>query len=130
MEETAAIEALSALAQESRLPIFRLLVQEGPEGLSAGAIGQRLGIPPSALSFHLTRLRYAGLITARRNGRQIIYSVDYQATQSFVSFLTESCCRNSPRGCSSDCPEIRSGQAHERPPRQKAGSARRRLLQS
>ncbi len=130
MEESAVIAALSALAQESRLPIFRLLVQEGPDGLPAGEVGQRLGMSPNALSFHLTRLRYAGLVTARRNGRQIIYSVDYQATQSFLSFLTESCCRSSPRGCSSACPQTQSRQPHERQPRQKAGRAKQRLLQS
>lgn len=104
MEESSVVAALAALAQESRLAVFRLLVRHGPEGLPAGEIGQSLGIRANALSFHLTRLKYAGLVTARRNGRQIIYAIDYAATQSLMGFLTESCCREIPDGCSPACP--------------------------
>lgn len=114
MEESSVIAALSALAQESRLAVFRLLVQQGPEGLPAGEIGQSLGIRANALSFHLTRLKYAGLVTARRNGRQIIYAVDYAATQSLMGYLSESCCQESPEGCSPACPPIRPRQADRR----------------
>ena len=130
MEQSSAIAALSALAQESRLAIFRLLVQQGPDGLPAGEIGRTLGIRANALSFHLTRLRYAGLITARRNGRQIFYAVDYEATQILMGFLTENCCRENPHGCSPACPQTRSGSTRERPRRQKAGTGHQRLSQS
>ena len=74
MEHQSAVEALSALAHESRLAVFRLLIPVGPDGLAAGVIGKRLGIPANALSFHLTRLRYAGLVTVRRNGQRMIYA--------------------------------------------------------
>ncbi len=111
VEQTFAVGALSALANESRLAIFRLLIQEGADGLPAGQVGQRLGVPANALSFHLTRLRYAGLVTARRNGRQIIYAADYEGMQELMEFLTESCCQSASEECSSDCPPTRSGQA-------------------
>lgn len=130
MEQSSAIEVLSALAQESRLAIFRLLVQQGPDGLPAGEIGRALGIRANALSFHLTRLRYAGLTTARRNGRQIFYAVDYEATRTFMGFLTENCCRESPQGCSPACPQTRSAPTRERPRRQKTGAVHQRLSQS
>ncbi len=130
MEESAVIAALSALAQESRLPIFRLLVQEGPEGLPAGEVGQRLGISPNALSFHLTRLRYAGLVTVRRNGQQMIYAVVYDEMQRLIGFLTENCCQKDDRGCSSDCPQTKSSQTNKKRRRKTASSARRRLSQS
>ena len=105
MEEQSAVEALSALAHESRLAVFRLLVPQGSDGLTAGMIGKRLGIPANALSFHLTRLRYAGLVTMRRNGRERIYAAAYDGMQSLMGFLTENCCQRDPQGCSSDCPE-------------------------
>ena len=105
MEEQSAVEALSALAHESRLAVFRLLVPQGSDGLTAGMIGKRLGIPANALSFHLTRLRYAGLVTVRRNGRERIYAAAYDGMQSLMGFLTENCCQRDPQGCSSDCPE-------------------------
>ncbi len=111
MEETSAIGALSALAYGSRLAIFRLLMQQGADGLPAGEVGQRLGIPANALSFHLTRLRFAGLVTARRNGRRIMYAADYGGMERLMGFLTENCCQNSPEGCSTDCPPTRSGRA-------------------
>ncbi len=79
MEHLSAVDALSALAHESRLAIFRVLVPEGPDGLPAGEIGKRLGIAANALSFHLTRLRYAGLVSVRRNGQQMIYAAERPA---------------------------------------------------
>ncbi len=105
MEDQFAVEALSALAHQSRLAVFRLLVPEGPDGLAAGVIGERLGIPANALSFHLTRLRYAGLVTVRRNGQQMIYAAAYDGMQRLMGFITENCCQLYARGCSSDCPQ-------------------------
>ncbi len=103
MENSSAVDALSALAHESRLAIFRLLVPEGPDGLPAGEIGKRLGIAANALSFHLTRLRYAGLVSVRRNGQQMIYAAAYDGMQRLMGFLTDNCCQNTAQGCSSDC---------------------------
>ncbi len=105
MEHLSAVDALSALAHESRLAIFRVLVPEGPDGLPAGEIGNRLGIAANALSFHLTRLRYAGLVSVRRNGQQMIYSAAYDGMQRLMGFLTENCCQLDARGCCSDCPQ-------------------------
>jgi DNA-binding transcriptional ArsR family regulator len=93
VETKQAIQALSALAQESRLAIFRLLVQAGPAGLAAGAIGEKLELPPATLSFHLAGLTRAGLAQSRQDGRFIIYSADFQAMNTLVSFLTENCCQ-------------------------------------
>ncbi len=105
MEKQFAVEALSALAHDSRLAIFRLLVPEGPDGLPAGEIGNRLGIAANALSFHLTRLRHAGLVTVRRNGQHMIYAAAYDGMRWLIEFLTENCCRKDARGCSSSCPQ-------------------------
>ena len=126
MEQIFAVEALTALAHDSRLAIFRLLIQEGADGLPAGEVGQRLGIPANGLTFHMTRLRYAGLVRARRNGRQIIYAADYEGMQELMGFLTENCCQSAAEGCSSDCPPTRSGQAGKKNQRQpRANSGRR-----
>ncbi len=103
LEQNAAVGALAALAHDARLSVFRLLVQAGREGLPAGEISDALSIPPTALSFHLARLRHAALITARRQGRRIIYAADFAAMQRLVGFLTENCCGRSPTGCGPDC---------------------------
>lgn len=92
METTDAIKSLGALAQETRLAIYRLLVQAGPEGRAAGVIGEQLGIPPATLSFHLTQLAGAGLVRPRQDGRFIYYSADFGAMNALVGFLTENCC--------------------------------------
>jgi ArsR family transcriptional regulator len=92
MEKIDAIAALAALAQESRLEIFRLLVQAGPNGVPAGQIGERLGLAPATLSFHLTQLRHAGLVTFRRESRSLIYAAEYPTMNSLLSYLTENCC--------------------------------------
>jgi ArsR family transcriptional regulator, arsenate/arsenite/antimonite-responsive transcriptional repressor len=92
MDEKHAIAALGALAQETRLALFRLLVTCGPAGLPAGAIAERLGVQPSLLSFHLAQLVHAGLITQRRLSRQLIYSADYGAMNALMAYLTENCC--------------------------------------
>lgn len=92
METTDAIRALGALAQETRLAIFRLLVQAGPEGRAAGTIGEALDIPPATLSFHLAQLANAGLIGSRQEGRFVYYSARFDAMNALVGFLTENCC--------------------------------------
>ena len=92
MDRKRAIAALGALAQETRLELFRLLVARGPEGLSAGIIAEKLGVMPSSLSFHLQQLVHAGLITQRRLSRQLIYSADYGAMSELMAYLTENCC--------------------------------------
>ena len=91
------IAALAALAQEHRLAAFRLLVEAGPDGVSAGDLADRLDIPRSSLSFHLNQMMQAGLIVQRRESRSLIYSADYAAMTALIGFLTENCCRGS--GC-------------------------------
>ena len=92
MDQKAAIVALGALAQETRLEVFRLLVATGPQGLRAGVIAERLGVMPSSLTFHLNQLHHAGLITQRRQSRQLIYSAEYSAMNDLLAYLTENCC--------------------------------------
>jgi DNA-binding transcriptional ArsR family regulator len=92
METHTAVAALGALAQEHRLTLFRLLVQAGESGMTAGAIAERLGVPNSSLSFHLAQLRVAGLITQERRHRSLIYRANYPAMNGLVDFLTENCC--------------------------------------
>jgi DNA-binding transcriptional ArsR family regulator len=103
METPAVIDALGALAHEHRLSIYRLLVQRGPEGLSAGAIGERVGLVPSSLTFHLQNLQRAGLTTQRRESRQLIYSADFAVMNELVGYLTENCCTDSGAACSPRC---------------------------
>lgn len=124
MEISSKVDALAALAQESRLAAFRLLVEAGFEGLPAGVIAQRLGIPPATLSFHLAQLSRAGLVSARREGRSIIYVADFEAMNALVAYLTENCCRGRPGDCvtSGRAPEpgaitTREVSAHEAPAR-------------
>jgi DNA-binding transcriptional ArsR family regulator len=92
MEMLDAVEALSALAQETRLKVHRLLVEAGPEGLAAGRIGEELDLPPATLSFHLAHLSRAGLARSRQDGRFVIYSADFQNMNELVGYLTENCC--------------------------------------
>jgi len=92
MELAEAADALSALAQESRLSIYRLLVEAGPEGLSAGRIGEALKLPPATLSFHLAHLTRAGLTQSRQEGRYVFYSADFRNMNALVGYLTENCC--------------------------------------
>lgn len=99
METKLAVTALAALAQESRLSIFRLLVQAGPEGLPAGVIAQTLEIPGATLSFHLKELAYAGLTSSRQLGRFIYYSADFEQMAALMSFLTQNCCQGMPQEC-------------------------------
>jgi ArsR family transcriptional regulator, arsenate/arsenite/antimonite-responsive transcriptional repressor len=92
MKKSLVIEALGGLAQDTRLDIFRLLVQRGPEGLAAGVIGERLELPLPTLSFHLAQLKHAGLVNARRESRSIIYSANYKMMNDLLAYLTENCC--------------------------------------
>jgi DNA-binding transcriptional ArsR family regulator len=92
METNDAVKSLGALAQGSRLSIFRLLVQAGPAGMAAGSIGERLDLPPATLSFHLAGLTRAGLARSRQDGRFVIYSADFAAMNALVGYLTENCC--------------------------------------
>ena len=92
METSQAIEALAALAQDTRLKVFHLLVEAGPEGLAAGRIGEQLDLPPPTLSFHLAQLARAGLAQSRQDGRFVIYRADFQNMNELVSYLTDNCC--------------------------------------
>jgi DNA-binding transcriptional ArsR family regulator len=96
MDAQPVIRALGALAQEHRLAAFRLLVQAGPDGLPAGTLAQRLGVPPSSMSFHLAQLAHAGLVNQRRQSRSIIYAADYAAMNGLMAYLTENCCAGVP----------------------------------
>jgi DNA-binding transcriptional ArsR family regulator len=102
MKTADVIAALSALAHEFRLAIYRLLVERGPEGLPAGAIGEKVGLLPSSLTFHLQALHRAGLIKQVRASRQLIYSADYPAMNELVSYLTDNCCAASG-ACAPQC---------------------------
>jgi len=101
MKTEKAIEALAALAQESRLGIYRLLIRQGPQGLTAGSIAERMEMPGATLSFHLKELAHAGMVTARQDGRFIHYSANYAAMDGLLAYLTENCCCDQARG---DCP--------------------------
>ena len=92
MEKTDAVAALAALAQDNRLDVFRLLVEAGPEGMPAGAVATALDLAPNTLTFHFDRLRTAGLVTVRRDGRSIIYAARFEAMNDLIAFLTENCC--------------------------------------
>jgi DNA-binding transcriptional ArsR family regulator len=99
MDTKSAIRALGALAQDTRLAIFRMLVERGPEGLAAGAIAEALDLAPSSLSFHLAQLSHAGLVIQRRESRSLIYSVDFDAMGELMGYLTENCCGGNPAAC-------------------------------
>src|SRR5579883_2583215 len=96
MEKTDAVAALAALAHDNRLDVFRLLVQAGPEGMPAGAVAGQLDLAPNTLTFHLDRLRMAGLVTVRRDGRSMIYAAQYDNMNVILSALTENCCGGAP----------------------------------
>lgn len=124
MDQKRAIDALAALAQETRLELFRLLVATGPDGLPAGVIAERLGVQPSSLTFHLNQLNHAGLITQRRQSRQLIYSAEYDAMNALLAYLTENCCRGEASyaaACEpeSPAPAYRKSPADDAPARQK-----------
>lgn len=93
MEKIDAVAALAALAQDNRLEVFRLLVQAGQAGMPAGRVAETVGLAPNTLTFHFDRLRYAGLVSARREGRSIIYAARYDTMNALIDYLTENCCR-------------------------------------
>src|SRR5271170_7339602 len=99
METSDAVAALAALAQENRLDVFRLLVEAGPDGMAAGQVAERLDLAPNTLTFHFDRLRVAGLVTVRRDGRSMIYAARFETMNGLVSFLTENCCQGLLSGC-------------------------------
>jgi DNA-binding transcriptional ArsR family regulator len=123
MEESQATQALGALAQATRLAIFRLLVREGPAGLPAGEVAARLGVQPATLSFHLAQLERAGLLVSRRHSRQIIYAADFAAMRALVGFLLDDCCHGRPEICAGLLGAAEEGLAAAFEP---APSARRR----
>src|SRR6516162_3866169 len=93
MEKLDAVARLAALAQENRLDVFRLLVQAGPEGMPAGEIADALGIAPNTLTFHFDRLRIAGLVSVRREGRSMIYAARYETMNALLGYLSKNCCK-------------------------------------
>ncbi|AOZ02084.1 transcriptional regulator [Cupriavidus sp. USMAHM13] len=99
MNSDAAVKALAALAQPSRLAIFRLLVRAGRTGLYAGQIGEALGLPPATLSFHLKELSHAGLIAGQQEGRNVLYQVQFPQMNDLIGFLVEHCCEGDAQGC-------------------------------
>ena len=106
MDSTTTLKALAALAQDTRLALFRLLVEQGPAGLTPGRIAEVLDVPPATLSFHLKELANAGLIRARQESRFIHYSADFEAMNGLIAYLTENCCRASgscETACAPDC---------------------------
>jgi ArsR family transcriptional regulator, arsenate/arsenite/antimonite-responsive transcriptional repressor len=99
MEKPDVIAALGALAQESRLDVFRLLVQAGPDGIPAGQIAEKLNLPSATLSFHLNQLKHAGLVTFRRESRSLIYAAEYTAMNDLLAYLMENCCQGDTTSC-------------------------------
>ncbi len=99
MKTTHAVTALAALAQDTRLAVYRLLVQQGPSGLAAGEIAGQLGIAPATLSFHLKELAHAGLVSSRQDGRFVFYSANFDTMSALVAFLTENCCAADGGSC-------------------------------
>ena len=105
---------MAALAQDNRLDAYRLLVQVGPDGMAAGAIAEALQLAPNTLTFHFDRLRMAGLITVRRDGRSMIYAARYETMNGLIAFLTENCCQGAPCAPAAQCKPARTKRAKVR----------------
>lgn len=103
METHAALASLSALAQDTRLAVFRYLVEAGPAGVTVGRIGEALEVAPATLSFHLKELSHAGLVSSRQESRFIWYSANYDAMNELIAYLTENCCQGQPEACGVGC---------------------------
>src|ERR1700735_3974190 len=116
MKKPDAVAALAALAQDSRLDVFRLLVEAGPQGLPAGSVAGALKLAPNTLTFHFDRLRDAGLVTVRRDGRSMIYAARVDTMNGLLAFLTENCCQGAPASCAPmECkPTSKSARKKER----------------
>ena len=99
MEKVDAVIALAALAQDNRLEVFRLLVEAGPEGMPAGDVADALGLAPNTLTFHFDRLRGAGLVRVRREGRSMIYAARFETMNALLGYLTDNCCGGAPQKC-------------------------------
>jgi len=99
MKKPDVVAALAALAQDNRLDVFRLLVEAGPQGLPAGRVASALKLAPSALTFHFDRLRDAGLVTVKREGRSMIYAAQFDTMNALLAYLTENCCRGAVEEC-------------------------------
>ncbi|MGO8922813.1 MAG: ArsR/SmtB family transcription factor [Xanthobacteraceae bacterium] len=110
MKRSDALAALAALAQDNRLDIFRLLVEAGRDGMPAGAVADALDLAPNTLTFHFDRLRDAGLVTVRRDGRSMIYTARYESMNALIAFLTENCCRGRPE----ECPPVKKENARRK----------------
>ncbi len=128
MKSKEAIDGLAALAQETRLAIFRLLVRQGPQGLPAGTIAERLDIPAPTMSFHLAQLSRAGLVTARRQSRSILYAADYRGMNALLTYLTENCCQGRAEICGivTCSPATETAIAHTGDPHEAPARVRRR----
>src|ERR1700744_6420310 len=107
MEKTEAVAALVALAQDNRLDIFRLLVQAGPDGMQPGAVATALGLAPNTLTFHFDRLKAAGLVTVRREGRAMIYAAQFETMNALLGFLTDNCCGGISCAPAAECKPVR-----------------------
>ncbi len=115
METSFAVAALAALAQDNRLDVFRLLVQAGPDGMAAGVVAEKLGLAPNTLTFHFDRLRVAGLVAVRRDGRSMIYAARYETMNGLLAFLTENCCRGAAASCAPiECKPAKTSRKKER----------------
>ena len=111
MKKLDALAALAALAQDNRLDIFRLLVEAGRDGMSAGAVAEALDLAPNTLTFHFDRLRDAELVTVRREGRSMIYAARYETMNALIAYLTENCCLGRPDQCLPAKKQIPAGKA-------------------
>ena len=115
MEISDAVAALAALAQDNRLDVFRLLVQAGPEGMPAGGVAAALDLAPNTLTFHFDRLRQAGLVTVRREGRSMIYAAQFSTMNALLAYLTENCCQGAAETCApAECKPVKSSHKKER----------------
>jgi ArsR family transcriptional regulator, arsenate/arsenite/antimonite-responsive transcriptional repressor len=115
MKKHDALAALAALAQDNRLDMFRLLVEAGPEGVPAGKVSDKLGLAPNTLTFHFDRLRDAGLVTVRREGRSMIYAAQFGTMNALLAYLTENCCQGAAETCApAECKPVKSSRRKER----------------
>ena len=116
MEKTDAVAALAALAQDNRLDVFRLLVQAGPDGLSAGQVADSLGLAPNTLTFHFDRLRHAGLVTVRRAGRSMIYAARFDSMRALLAYLSENCCQGTAECAPETCAPVAAPKRRRKEP--------------